>query len=230
MEKHLETFDNICIPTYVINMPERTDRRQSIIHEFKGRSEFDLHIVEAIKHDIGGVGLWKSIKGIVRDAEERGEDDVIIVCEDDHVFTKEYERDRFLSQVILAAQLNTHILYGGIGGFGCAVMVTDDMFWIDWSWCTQFMVIYKNAFPIILNSRFTRKDCADQFLSKIIPNKLVTFPFISVQKDFGYSDVTKENNIAGNITRMFDDTSKRIEKFAKISQELNSICRKRQSL
>lgn len=189
-----------------------------------------MHIVEAIKHDIGGVGLWKSIKGIVRDAEERGEDDVIIVCEDDHVFTKEYERDRFLSQVILAAQLNTHILYGGIGGFGCAVMVTDDMFWIDWSWCTQFMVIYKNAFPIILNSRFTRKDCADQFLSKIIPNKLVTFPFISVQKDFGYSDVTKENNIAGNITRMFDDTSKRMEKFAKISQELNSICRKRQSL
>lgn len=224
MEKHLETFDNICIPTYVINMPERTDRKQSIIHEFMGRSEFDLHIVEAIKHDIGRVGLWKSIKAIVRDAEERDEDDVIIICEDDHVFTKEYLRDTFLSQVVLAAQLNTHILYGGIGGFGCAVMVTDNMFWIDWSWCTQFMVIYRNAFPLILDSRFTKKDCADQFLSKIIPNKLVAFPFISVQKDFGYSDVTKENNIAGTITRMFDDTSMRMGKIAKISQQYNSIC------
>ena len=46
------------LPVYVINLKERTERRQHIEEQFQGKVEFDLHWIEAIKHSIGAVGLW----------------------------------------------------------------------------------------------------------------------------------------------------------------------------
>lgn len=212
-------YDNIYIPTYVINLPDRIDRRKSIESEFKDKAEFELHIVEAIKHPIGAVGLWKSITSIIREVVQKGEDDVIIICEDDHIFTENYQRDKFLDQVMRGAQLGTQILFGGIGGFGKAVPIEPELFWIDWNWCTQFMVIYQPAFDKILNARFTKKDVADEFLGKIIPNKVVIYPFISIQKDFGYSDVTKGNEKVGQIGKYFDDADLRLKTYERIVQK-----------
>lgn len=175
-------YNNIYIPTYVINLPERIDRRKSVEAEFKDKTEFELHIVEAIKHPIGAIGLWKSITSIIKKVAQKGEDDVIIICEDEHVFTENYQRDKFLDQVMRCAQFGTQILFGGIGGFGKAVPIESELFWIDWNWCTQFMVIYQSAFDKILNTRFTKKDVVDEYLGKIIPNKVVIHPFISLQK------------------------------------------------
>lgn len=66
------------IPTYVINMKERLDRKKHIIGEFKGRDEFDVTYMDACTHTIGAVGLWNSIVRIIRLALEN-EDDVIVV-------------------------------------------------------------------------------------------------------------------------------------------------------
>lgn len=212
-------YDEISIPTYVINLPERVERRQSIEKEFKGRKEFELHIVEATRHEIGAVGLWKSIKGIIQEVVSKNEDDVIIICEDDHIFTESYQRDLFISQICRAAQLNTQILFGGIGGYENAVKISDDMFWIDWNWSTQFMVVFKPAFEKILKARFTKRDVADEFLSKIISNKIVLYPFISRQKDFGYSDVTASNNNKGHIEDLFDKTEARLRRMMDVFQK-----------
>lgn len=209
-------YDKVYIPTYVINLSERTDRRNNVEIEFKDRDEFELHIVEAVKHPIGAVGLWKSIKGIIKALAQKGEDDVVIICEDDHVFTENYQRDKFLEQVIRCAQLGTQILFGGIGGFGHAIPIDKELFWIDWNWCTQFMVIYRSAFDRILNARFTKNDVADEFLAKIIPNKMVVHPFISRQKEFGYSDITKGNEEAGKICKYFDDADSRLQVYGQI--------------
>ena len=41
-------------------------------------------------------------------------------------------------------------------------------------------------------------------------NKAVIYPFISIQHDFGYSDVTRGNNESkGKITEYFRETDKR---------------------
>lgn len=37
------------LATYVINLPERHDRRVQIEREFKGKSVFDVHIFDADK-------------------------------------------------------------------------------------------------------------------------------------------------------------------------------------
>ena len=80
------------IPTYVINMKERLDRKKHIIGEFKGRDEFDVTYMDACTHTIGAVGLWNSIVRIIRLAIEN-EDDVIVICEDDHYFTEDYSKN-----------------------------------------------------------------------------------------------------------------------------------------
>lgn len=88
------------------------------------------------------------------------------------------------------------------------------MFWIDAFWCTQFIVIYKRFFNNILEEPFGEMDAADLKLSEMTSHKMVMFPFISIQKDFGYSDATPvNNNDQGMITRYFKDTSDRLESY-----------------
>lgn len=211
-------YNNISIPTYVINLPERLDRRESIDREFKGRNEFDLQIRQAVKHPIGAVGLWKSIRNIVNEAY-RHDDDVIIICEDDHVFTEYYERDKFISQIILAARMGTQILYGGIHGFGNALLIADGMFWFDWNIGTQFLVVFRSVFQLILSLRFTQKDAADLFLSTHVSNKLLLYPFISTQKEFGYSDVTEINEIKGIMTHRTEEAEKRLANYIRVTKK-----------
>ena len=211
-------YSDIKIPTYVINLPERTDRRDSIVDTFAKHPEFELNIVPAIKCERGADGLWQSIIKIVKRVRE-GDDEVIIICEDDHVFTSDYNRDVFIQNVIDAGRQGCQILYGGIGNFHNAVYVSENRFWIDWNWCTHFMVVYRPVFDIIIEADFGKLDVADEFLSRIIPNKMVLYPFISVQKEFGYSDVTPSNNQVGKITQLFTDTAQRLDKLKNIYEK-----------
>ncbi len=191
------------IPTYVINLPERTDRLEHIRKEFEGRPEFDLHILEASRHNIGAIGLWQSICRIVTEAKAKGED-LVLICEDDHFFTKTYSGERFLRQIMLAGAMGAQMLSGGIGDFSNLVPLPGGLAWIDRFWCTQFIVIYRNAFDLILNVPFSLRDVADEKLSTLLTAKMVTLPFISEQTDFGYSDITESNNHDSMIRRHFD--------------------------
>ena len=53
------------IPTYVVNLKHRIDRKDHSISEFAGREEFDLQIITAIEHERGAMGLWQTIQGII---------------------------------------------------------------------------------------------------------------------------------------------------------------------
>ncbi|MBD5351554.1 MAG: methyltransferase domain-containing protein [Bacteroides sp.] len=192
------------IPTYVINLPERTDRLEHIRKEFEGRPEFDLHIVEASRHEIGAIGLWQSICRIITEAKESDED-FVLICEDDHFFTEAYNRERLLHQIMLAGAMGAQMLSGGIGDFSNLVPLPGGVAWIDRFWCTQFIVIYRNAYDLILSAPFSLRDVADEKLSALLTAKMVTVPFISEQTDFGYSDITESNNHDSMIRRHFDN-------------------------
>lgn len=205
--------EDIAIPTYVVNLKERTDRLQHTLKQFEGKPEFEVHIIEACSHEIGAVGLWQSILKIIKQVKD-GDDDVIIICEDDHMFTEHYNRERFIQNLIEASEQRVELLSGGIGGFGNAVPVSENRFWIDWLWCTQFIVLYRPIFQKILDFNFTDKDTADGVFSELTSHKMVLYPFISVQSDFGYSDVTRSNNeISGMITTHFNDADKKMSVF-----------------
>lgn len=132
------------------------------------------------------------------------DDDYVLICEDDHFFTAHYDRTHFLRQVMLAGAMGAEILNGGMGGFGQLIPLKQGLHWVDWFWCTQFIVIYKRAYQTILNAHFSVRDVADEKLSKILTSKMAIVPFISEQIDSGYSDVTSANSNNAMILQHFD--------------------------
>lgn len=212
----VDVYENIIIPTYVINLPERKDRLAHIQQQFAGKNEFDVRIVEACKHPIGAVGLWHSILKIIQIAIA-SDDDVIIICEDDHEFTKRYSKEYLLQNIIEAANQGVEILNGGIANFSHAVPVSPQRLWIDSFWCTQFIIVYKSLFEKILKEPFEETDTADGKLSEMASHKMTLFPFISLQKNFGYSDVTRINRQQKDfLDNRFEESGKRLEKILKV--------------
>lgn len=186
-------LDEFYLPVYVINLKNRIERRKHIEEQFENKSEFKVRIIEAVEHSIGAIGLWQSIVKVIQIAIEH-EDDIIIICEDDHTFTPAYSKDYLLRNIIEADQQGSELLSGGIGGFGFAVPVATNRYWVDWFWSTQFIVLFKPLFQKILSYNFKDSDTADGVLSMIAKDKMTIYPFISIQKDFGYSDVTQSND------------------------------------
>lgn len=209
------------LTTYIINLPRRSERKESVLKEFENQEEFDVHVFEAYEEPRGAWGLWESIVAIVKIAKK--EDlDAVLICEDDHAFTFAYDSHLFLQDVHTAADLGCQILLGGIGGFGNAIPVKQRLLWVDWFWCTQFMVVFHEAFDTILNTQFdANKDVADEFLSKILSNKLVLYPFVSLQKDTGHSDVTLSNNRKGTISRHFAMARHKMESYQRVFKKYN---------
>lgn len=74
------------------------------------------------------------------------------------------------------------ILSGGVGGFGYAVPIAKNRYWVDWFWCTQFIVVYKKFFQKILDYEFKDTDTADGVISMLSNNLMTLYPFISKQK------------------------------------------------
>lgn len=209
------------IPTYVINLKERIERKEHISKEFEGKTEFGVTFVEACTHTIGGVGLWNSIVKIIEQAVEE-DDDVILICEDDHYFTEHYSKEFLFENIINAHEQGADILSGGIGGFGYAVPVAKNRYWVDWLWCTQFIVVYKKFFQKILDYEFKDDDTADGVISQLSNNLMTLYPFISKQKEFGYSDITQGNKDNPNlITQHFERTDAYLSAIHKISNFYN---------
>ena len=206
---------NICdlsMSVYVANLKKRTDRLAHIKEQFEGKDEFEVHYIEAIEDKIGDLGLWKTFCKCIGQAKELNED-VIIFCEDDHEFTECYTRELLFKNIFKAYQLQADLLIGGsTGGFSVAVPISKNLIWVNDYWSNQFLVIYEKFFDVILGvNDFDPAKKVDNTLSKLALNKFVLFPYISRQKNFGYSDVTSYNNInPDEVAHRFENTEKRL--------------------
>ena len=221
-KKKQEAESDFYLPVYVINLKDRTDRRKHIKAQFRGKSEFKLTWIDAVEHPIGAVGLWKSMVKAVETAIEN-DDDIMIICEDDHTFTSAYSKEYLLASIVGANEQGAELLSGGIGGFGTAVPVAANRYWVDWFWCTQFIVVFKPLFQKILDYDFKDTDTADGVLSAIAKDKMTMYPFVSIQTDFGYSDVTRANDeISGMITNHFKNADCRLNQIHRVAQKFRN--------
>lgn len=211
--------DEICIPTYIINLPKRTDRLTHVLSQFEGKAEFDIHVIEAVEHPTGAVGLWHSICKVVKIAIEKQED-VIILCEDDHEFTSGYDREKFIGAIYEAHRLNANFLLGGInGGFKNGLLLPTGLFWLDAFWGTHFVVVFSNFYEAILNEPFSDQDAADLKFTEMTSNKFVLYPMISKQKGFGYSDITGSDNTDTHLQYLYRSAVLRMDKIHSANQE-----------
>lgn len=90
------------------------------------------------------------------------------------------------------------------------------MFWIGKFTGLQFTVVFRKFYDTLLGSELHINDAADFHVSFLSRSKFVIHPFISIQKEFGYSDVTKENNNEGRVERLFKETSGGLESLKKV--------------
>ena len=218
-KKKQEAESDFYLPVYVINLKDRIDRRKHIKAQFRGKKEFKLTWIDAVEHPIGAVGLWKSMVKAVETAIEN-DDDIMIICEDDHTFTPQYSKEYLLSSIVGADEQGAELLSGGIGGFGTAVPVASNRHWVDWFWCTQFIVVFKPLFQKILDYDFKDTDTADGVLSAIAKDKMTMYPFVSIQTDFGYSDVTRANDeISGMVDNLFRKADYRLNLIHRVTHK-----------
>ncbi|GEM65672.1 hypothetical protein SF1_36540 [Sphingobacterium faecium NBRC 15299] len=200
---------NTKIPTFIINLEKRYDRRIHIQNEFEKRNEFDFRIVSATQHNIGAIGLWKTMRNIIEQAKMENYD-YILICEDDHQFTDNYNESLFIKTIHDANKLQADLLLGGVSYFEDAVELDKGLFWLNKFTGTQFFIIYKRFFDIFLNITLNDDDNIDLKINEISDQIYCLYPFISIQKEFGYSDVTQKNEGSGTVNDYFHTTTKRL--------------------
>lgn len=195
----------------IVNLKERSDRRKHLLRQFHNKSEFNVEIVDAIKHQKGAYGLWQTFQKIVA-VQHAKKHPFFIFCEDDHLFTKEYSVEYLASAIQQAQDLNADMLSGGVSWFKTGIQISKNLFWLESFTGLQFTVIYKNMYQRILDiDDFDEHDAADLKISSIAERKFVMYPFISIQQDFGYSDVTEANKEEGRVDRLFQETYERLQ-------------------
>lgn len=213
------------IPVYVPNLKERTERKDSILNQFKMKPEFVLTIVPAIKNKIGAWRLWQTFIKIVEE-EDRKKSDFFIFCEDDHVLLKNYSNQYLLENIIAANERNADLLCGGVSWLHDAIQCTEHLFWIKAFNGLQFTVIYKRFYKKILESNLDEGYVTDFYLSTFSDNKFVMYPFISRQREFSYSDVTTTTNQKGYVDKLFRHTSKSLNILNKVKLFYQNIAHK----
>ncbi|CAN0015546.1 unnamed protein product [Phaeothamnion confervicola] len=193
---------HVSIPTYVINLKDRIDRKNHILREFESRNEFDVKIVEAKQHESGSIGLWNSIRYIIDELISVNQE-YILICEDDHQFTKHYSKAHLFGAINAAIEQQAGVLLGGVSWLSSIFSLRDSIYWVESFNGTQFMILFRQSFEKILRAEFTNKDNADLKISELISSKFLIYPFISTQKGFGYSDITARNADIGSLAQLF---------------------------
>jgi len=193
------------IPVHIINLKKRVERKAHVLNEFSKHPEFEAIIIEAIECSEGAVGLWMTIVKILQEGK-LFRDSCIVICEDDHEFTDEYSFDLLLDAIDYVTAKKGDVLFAGVSWFNNAVPVTEHIYWVEKSSGTQFMIIFKDFFSAINNAPFKDLDSADTKISVLTDKKYFIFPFLSIQKEFGYSDVTPRNSVAGRVDALFDNS------------------------
>lgn len=205
-------------PVYVVNLPERTDRLSHTQNQFNNRIEFSVKIVQAIVTGKGAEGLWRTLCLICKNAITL-QLKYIIFCEDDHKFTKDYSKEFFESIIHDCDLLRPEVVLGGVSWMDSCIVVNERLAWVGKFTGLQFAIIYKDAFIKIIEADFYKWGAADLALSGLFSRKFLVTRFISIQQDFGYSDVTKANNGKGQVESLFKQSYLRVS----LAQQLDKI-------
>lgn len=213
---------NKAIPTFIINLKIRTDRKNHILEEFTNRAEFDVTILEAVENKNGAVGLWKSILKCVEYGVAQGQD-YILVCEDDHQFTEHYNKEYLYVCIEEAQQRNVDVLNGGVSWVCDILKISENLYYPLKFSGTQFIVIFKKFFSKLLLADFNETDSADYKMSWLSKNIYFVYPFLSVQKEFGYSDATTKNNGTNRVEELFRNTESNVAAIAQVYKHYNDI-------
>lgn len=152
----------LSIPTKIINLEKRGDRRSYIEREFSGRSEFDVQIVRAIVDDIPSRGLYSTVMEVIQKAK-KDQLPFVLICEDDHQFTVNYDRHDFLSSIRYLNEEGADMFLGGLSWFDFFTEKKNSYYRIHSFTGTQFMIIYARFYEVLLRAKFPDYNTIDRW-------------------------------------------------------------------
>ncbi|MBQ8098124.1 MAG: hypothetical protein IJ244_01210 [Bacteroidaceae bacterium] len=189
------------------NLSHRTERRSAVEAQFADKPEFRLSVVPAMVHPMRGAwGLWQTFLSIVKQQREAGAP-YFVFCEDDHTFTADYHYPYLALAIDKAEAMEADLLLGGVSWFRDAIQTDEHLYWTDRFNGMQFTVVFRRFYDRIISLCTDEGYVTDIQLSNISDRIFVMYPFISVQREFGYSDVTLSNNQAGYVEGLFKHTA-----------------------
>ena len=210
------------INVYGPNLPQRTERKASILQQFAGKDLYDVHLIVPLKRPTPSTSLWHTFVDIVN-KEAQTDADYFIFCEDDHMFTDCYSESLLTHCIEEAKSLGSDILSGGFSWYEMPIQVSENLFWVKNFTGMLFTVVYRKFFPTILESDVQGAHTLDLYLSTLSDDILVMSPYISVQKEFGYSDVTSKNSTAGRIDGLFRERNTTLNILRKVRNTFNNM-------
>lgn len=165
-------YDDLTVSAYVAD---------SLGTDFAGRKEFILH-------HVGQEDRWLAFRDAVRQAA-MSDDDVVVIGLEGHRFTEAYHAGTLMSAILEGAELGTHLLIGGCNSFGCLVPVTHGLYWVDRFNTADFYIVFRLAFRLIAEAEAEQEETLEHLLSRLLPNKLLTVPFLSAPATDDGTDV-----------------------------------------
>ena len=172
---------NIILPTYIISFGANEHCIENINSEFKTRPEFNTRVIK-FQSKKTELAQWEAIRSIVERAQIEN-DDVVLISSENHRFTKNYNYDLLIKTIYQAHKVGARLVLGGIvGGFSNVVFLPPGMFWLDRFSASQFMILFKSFYEIIIKESFTSYDSIDVILSSATSMKFLMFPMISMTK------------------------------------------------
>ncbi|MFC6101240.1 hypothetical protein [Olivibacter domesticus] len=216
-----DLYAGITIPIYVLQKSGNPEHIFLLRQEFENRNEFDLQADDEYNGDLDfQKESWRAFMRILEKAEARN-DDFIAICGEHHRFTDSYSKNKLFNNIVAAASQGTKLLLGGVSKFGHAVIVDEERCWIDSFQDSQFFIIYRSLFKLILDEPFEDGDEFFQKLSLLTGNKMLIFPFISTYRDFSEGhkrDIEKESRLS----ELSQQSIKRLEKMRHINRKYQS--------
>jgi GR25 family glycosyltransferase involved in LPS biosynthesis len=200
-------FKNNNITTaYVINLPERTDRKNTIIEKFKNTSirlEF-VNAVRSKKGQNGNIGLGESYKNIIRSHRDLP---FILIFEDDCKPLDNFDERWKITKKWLDSNPNEWETFGG-GTYPkewvklkLKLENNINLFTSGKAFFTHFTYINSSAYDKILKYDYDKHGPIDHYINNDKYFKFIAiYPFLAFQES-GQSDIT--NN---NVTHTYDDS------------------------
>lgn len=194
--------ENKYIDIFVINLKQRTDRKISIIEQFKKFKKIKLNFFEAYKETDGRIGCAKSHIALINHAQRRNMN-YIIVIEDDFIFNEKIiDKFYFIIQTLIREH-KTYDIFNGSPTFWDKRDTLDEIckyispirnfYNITNAQKTTFMIYTKKIYNRVLNGY-------DPFLSQLHIDQFLANTFIQLcyeqyicYEKAGYSNIANKN-------------------------------------
>jgi GR25 family glycosyltransferase involved in LPS biosynthesis len=185
---------------YVINLPERIDRREAIEKEML-QYGITYTLFNAVKNDNGILGLLDSMKNLFREAISKNQFN-IMVLEDDGTFLA--PPIDFLNTVIPQLPKDYHCLYLGVNLTAQPTRIKENILKIKKAYCTVAIIYSRQAMEFILSMLDDHITAYDIILMNNLQGMghcYATYPMLVTQRP-GYSNIEKRDLDWGQLMSM----------------------------